>query len=424
MAVPPETLTTTTKPSDPPSSNTVSKQPTSSHRLPTVSASEAFRDLSDDKDNNDNEHPPSNVFTQIPELDDALGGGFESGKVTELWGPPGAGKTAIALSATASVLQTGSSVVWIDTTHPLSTTRAHQSLPPDSLPNLHQTLTPTLSHLLTLLLHPPHSPPFPPPKTRLLVLTNLHLLLEASNPRSNASPTPGSGITPETYKFAAARRPALLGTLASLLNQLAARHKLSVLVTTGCATRMTGGNFSGSSSGRLGLVPGVGGREWESGVWARAGAVRDFGGRVVGVSKARGAMVGDDGEVGRVVRFAIEEGGGVAVAVAVAVSDGRVEKAGEGKVEEEKGEAILPVPGVIPTSPVRGRKRTVEEIADSDSDEEEVDEYGGWAGLEEGVEEVVAGGEVDDGDEQRWEGEASAAATSGGKANATIVIDD
>lgn len=59
-------------------------------RLPTVSASEAFRDLSDD------DHPPSNAYTDIAALDDALGGGFECGKVTELWGPPGAGKTAIA----------------------------------------------------------------------------------------------------------------------------------------------------------------------------------------------------------------------------------------------------------------------------------------------------------------------------------------
>ena len=61
-----------------------------SDRLPTVSASEAFRDLSDD------DHPPSNAYTEIDVLDDALGGGFETGKVTELWGPLGAGKTAIA----------------------------------------------------------------------------------------------------------------------------------------------------------------------------------------------------------------------------------------------------------------------------------------------------------------------------------------
>jgi len=59
-------------------------------RLPTVSASDAFRNLSDDHQS------PSNAYTDISELDDALGGGFECGRVTELWGPPGAGKTAIA----------------------------------------------------------------------------------------------------------------------------------------------------------------------------------------------------------------------------------------------------------------------------------------------------------------------------------------
>lgn len=59
-------------------------------RLPTVSASDAFRNLSDEVQS------PSNAYTDISELDDALGGGFECGRVTELWGPPGAGKTAIA----------------------------------------------------------------------------------------------------------------------------------------------------------------------------------------------------------------------------------------------------------------------------------------------------------------------------------------
>jgi hypothetical protein len=63
----------------------------SSDRLPTVSASDAFRNLSDD-----DHQSPSNAYTDIPELDHALGGGFECGRVTELWGPPGAGKTAIA----------------------------------------------------------------------------------------------------------------------------------------------------------------------------------------------------------------------------------------------------------------------------------------------------------------------------------------
>jgi hypothetical protein len=60
-------------------------------RLPTVSASDAFRNLSDD-----DHQSPSNAYTDISELDHAIGGGFECGRVTELWGPPGAGKTAIA----------------------------------------------------------------------------------------------------------------------------------------------------------------------------------------------------------------------------------------------------------------------------------------------------------------------------------------
>jgi hypothetical protein len=256
-----------------------------------------------------------------------------------------------------------------DTSHTVSTHRVLVTLPQASLSSFHQATKHSLPHLLTLLLHPPSN--FPPPGTRLLVLTNLHTLLETSNPR-NTSFSPAT--KPDIQRWAASRRYALLGSIVSALNRLAASHALAVLVTTGCATRMR--SEFGAPGAPLGLVPGVGGSEWETGIWARAAVLRDFGGRFVGVSKARGAAIpaGAAG-LGTIVGFDIGEGG-------MAIEDtGRQQ---DYAASDDARKALT-------LSPARGRKRALEEIADSD-DEEEADEYGGWAGLEE---DALAGVEGD-----------------------------
>lgn len=68
-------------------------------RLPTVSAAEALEGLADDS--------ALCVSTGLPELDARLSphepgvdgsqqrGGVQRGQLTEVWGPPGVGKTAI-----------------------------------------------------------------------------------------------------------------------------------------------------------------------------------------------------------------------------------------------------------------------------------------------------------------------------------------
>lgn len=48
-------------------------------------------------------------------IDDLLGGGIERGTVTQLYGPPAAGKTNIALSAAVSAAVAGERVAYIDT---------------------------------------------------------------------------------------------------------------------------------------------------------------------------------------------------------------------------------------------------------------------------------------------------------------------
>ncbi|NHN59670.1 DNA repair and recombination protein RadB [Halorussus rarus] len=48
-------------------------------------------------------------------LDDLLGGGFEAGTVTQVYGPPAAGKTNVALGAAVEVAAGGGTAVYIDT---------------------------------------------------------------------------------------------------------------------------------------------------------------------------------------------------------------------------------------------------------------------------------------------------------------------
>jgi DNA repair protein RadB len=55
------------------------------------------------------------VSTGCDALDELLGGGFERGTVSQLYGPPAAGKTNVALSAAVGVAAAGDSALYIDT---------------------------------------------------------------------------------------------------------------------------------------------------------------------------------------------------------------------------------------------------------------------------------------------------------------------
>ena len=55
------------------------------------------------------------LTTGCRSLDELLGGGFERGTVTQLYGPPAAGKTNLALSAAVEVAADGGTAVYIDT---------------------------------------------------------------------------------------------------------------------------------------------------------------------------------------------------------------------------------------------------------------------------------------------------------------------
>ena len=55
------------------------------------------------------------IPTGCAAVDDLLGGGFERGAVTQLYGPPAAGKTNLALSAAVEVAAAGGKALYIDT---------------------------------------------------------------------------------------------------------------------------------------------------------------------------------------------------------------------------------------------------------------------------------------------------------------------
>lgn len=57
----------------------------------------------------------SGVTTGCPPLDDLLGDGLERGSVTQVYGPPAAGKTNVALSAAVETAAAGNKAIYIDT---------------------------------------------------------------------------------------------------------------------------------------------------------------------------------------------------------------------------------------------------------------------------------------------------------------------
>ncbi len=69
------------------------------------------------------------ISTGCAPLDALLDGGIERGAVTQVYGPPAAGKTNIALSTTAEAVVAGEPVVYIDT-EGVSTARLEQILAP------------------------------------------------------------------------------------------------------------------------------------------------------------------------------------------------------------------------------------------------------------------------------------------------------
>ncbi|GAT19584.1 hypothetical protein RIB2604_00601630 [Aspergillus luchuensis] len=174
--------------------------------------------------------------------------GLPVGHVTEVFGPPGAGKTMLGLNAAAGALGRGEGVVWIDTASPLPRPRLRKLLElqspassssPRSLTteNLTYIRAPTLPHLLSLFHHPPVS--FPPPNTTLLVIDSV------SAPFTPYFPNPSDINQPQqaqrdVQKWLTTRKWNVISDLAAQLVKFASRANLAILVINQTHTRIRG----------------------------------------------------------------------------------------------------------------------------------------------------------------------------------------
>ena len=224
----------------------------------------------------------------------------------------------------------------------------------ESLKRLHVS---TLSHLLAIILHPPHG--LIPEKCSLLIIEDLNTLIDLDYPRQQFA----NSAKTEQQKWQSTRRYAILGSVASALNKLAVLNNLTIIVTTGCSTRMRP-----DSGLRAALGPGIGGAEWEAGIWNRLVLFRDFGGHFIGLQKAQGkSQISREevGETGRIFPVEIDKHGSLQ----------------ERQVAKGNRDATVAM-AKARISPLKPRKRTFDEIADSDG--EDVDEYG-WAEADDDV---------------------------------------
>jgi hypothetical protein len=176
----------------------------------------------------------------------------------------------------------------------------------------HHCTAPTLAHLLALFTHPPSS--FPPANTSLVVIDSLSTLIDDAYPRNadnRASRNKG-----EQAKWAAARKLPVINELISTLSRVAAMHDIALLVACQTATRIRGAS-------RALLVPSISGSVWEDGISTRLVLFRDWApvrgkttdvdvgrlrkARFIGLVKANGVTLANEGGVGNVVPFAIEQ---------------------------------------------------------------------------------------------------------------------
>ncbi|MCJ1485491.1 hypothetical protein MMC06_005665 [Schaereria dolodes] len=380
----------------------VSNYSSSSHRLPTVSASQALHDLDSPR--------YRTISTGLTPLDAALrgqhiastspwtgNGGLSRGQVTEIYGPPGVGKTSLALQACAGALNAGEAVVWIgkenctvhytisfsgcnliagltDTSHQLVRSRfleivlnfrvpESHYLPssppiarplPDLLDNFHHFTTPTLPHLLALLAQPSSS--FPPDRTGLIVVDSISAILTTAFPKAAERYDNNNGLAKknDSLQWASSRRWSVMGDIISRLGKLSAVQSLAICLIAQTTSRIR------YETGAV-LHPAISGKFWDDGIANRIVLFRDWplsvgdetrhgelGGRFAGVVKAGGTTYNGIG------RHGLQE-----VTASTAL----------------KQQAIPPVVLAAPL------KRKREEIADSQSENGSVDsdEEFGWA---------------------------------------------
>ncbi|CAG8951989.1 hypothetical protein HYFRA_00000724 [Hymenoscyphus fraxineus] len=262
------------------------------HRMPTVSAAHALQHLTTS--------PTRCISTGLPPLDlglqnrdpqsetvDPFYGGVSRGKVTEVYGPPGVGKTALGMQIAANVLHSGEKVVWVDASHPLpalrflhilqsiQATKSASQAPPseplnptDLLEKLIHFSTPTLAHLLALFSNP--SDNNPPQNTGLIIIDSFSTLMGTAFPRTAEPPAaPKKAGAPKPQNPSTRKFP-ILQNLLNTLQKIAATRNIAVIILSQCVTKMRPG------IGAI-LAPAIGITAWEQALGCRVVLFRDWG---------------------------------------------------------------------------------------------------------------------------------------------------
>ncbi|KAL2141288.1 hypothetical protein VTI28DRAFT_2623 [Corynascus sepedonium] len=248
----------------------------STHRLPTVSAAQALQDLEGDSSNV--------ISTGLVALDAALSfgldgiehSGVQKGHVTEIWGPPGAGKTAFGVQLAAHCLSQSHRVVWVDGFHRVPPERLRavvgkvtgegKDADLGRLDGFTHYTCPTLPHLIALLCRPTAS--CVPQGTSLVVVDSLSALVNHAFPKLPET-RPARDANGRRDPSSSVRRLQVLQYIASSLQKLAATRNLAIVVLTQCATKL-------QAERSATLVPAINASVWEQGLSTRLVLFRDW----------------------------------------------------------------------------------------------------------------------------------------------------
>ncbi|KAJ5251829.1 hypothetical protein N7489_002239 [Penicillium chrysogenum] len=204
------------------------------------------------------------VLNDLPDQPDQ--GGILRGHVTEIFGPPGAGKTSLAMNIACNALRDGK-VVWIDTGCPLPTPRLEEMS--INLDDFIYFRAHTLAHLIALLARPPKG--FPPSETSLIVVDSVSNLFSAYFPSAQElkDQLAEGKITDKAHlQWLINRRWNVASELGTHLARLAARN-IAVVAINQSHTKVKGQSHAV-------LQPLLSGGAWEASVQTRIAVYRDL----------------------------------------------------------------------------------------------------------------------------------------------------
>lgn len=267
------------------------------HRLPTLNGVQALFDATEKQ---------KPISTNLAGLDATLcstdevlpaEAGIPRGRLTEVYGAPGSGKTHFAIQLAANALRDAENakVVWIDTSSQLPYARLrrflqaprrgpdgdapvmngtgeHEEAPPDE--RLEHIYISSFPHLLALILHP--SQDFPPDGTSLLVIdgvSDITLLGLPQNETISNRPAATNGSLSRDdiiSKSIATRRAAMLSAISSGLARLAASRNIAVVVANNTSSHRKQGGKTSVLRSALNL------QQWNENVSTRIVIYRDF----------------------------------------------------------------------------------------------------------------------------------------------------